>query len=80
MEMEQVKYILEDEKYKNYIDIDFYAANGMPLGSINSATNWYIFEKDMLIVNTGSYTYFMNISDLSHVILKGLDEPVFKED
>ena len=50
MKMEQVKYILEDEKYKNYIDIDFYAANGMRLGGINSATNWYIFEKDMLML------------------------------
>jgi hypothetical protein len=80
MEIEQVKYILEDKKYKNYIEIDFYAANGMPLGSINSATNWYIFEKDMLIVSTGSYTYFINVADLSHVIIRGLDESVFKED
>ena len=52
----------------------------MPLGSINSATNWYIFEKDMLIVSTGSYIYFINVADLSHVIIRGLDESVFKED
>lgn len=80
MEIEQVKYILEDKKYKNYTEIDFYAANGMPLGSINSATDWIKIQCGMLIVSTGSYTYFMNISDLSHVILKGLDEPVFKGD
>ena len=42
----------------------------MPLCCIDSNTRVWSTEKGLLIIDNGQYTYFVNIADLSHVILR----------
>ncbi len=70
VDCEQVKYILDIVSSEEYIDVDFYAYNGMPLCCIDSNTRVWSTEKGLLIIDNGQYTYFVNIADLSHVILR----------
>lgn len=70
VDCEQVEYILNMVSSEEYIEVDFYAYNGMPLCCIDSNTRVWSTEKGLLIIDNGQYTYFVNIADLSHVILR----------
>lgn len=78
MDCEQVKYILNMVSSEEDIEVDFYAYNGMPLGCIDSTTRVWSTEKGLLIIDNGLYTFFINIVDLSHVIVKNRNEEVYE--
>lgn len=78
MDCEQLEYILDLVSSEEDIEVDFYAYNGMPLGCIDSTTRVWSTEKGLLIIDNGQYTYFINIADLSHVIVKNRNEEVYE--